>query len=130
MAEDLFIRSIEDVEQAARALQDAVDGAIGMLRRARAARLHGTALSEIVRRLLEEGGTDVRHRAEEALERYSEAVNAYRAFTVRALVDEGGMTLPEVAGLLGVPEERVADLYGSAAGPTSDAGRPPPAAPR
>jgi hypothetical protein len=114
VAEDSYIGSIEDVERAARALQDAVDGAVGMLRRARAARLHGTALSEIVRHLREEGGADVRLRADEALAAYTAAVTAFRARTVQGLVDEGGMTLPEVAALLAVPEEQVARLYAGA----------------
>jgi hypothetical protein len=114
VAEDSYIGSIEAVEHAARALQDAVDGTVGMLRRARAARLHGTALREIVRQLLEEGGADVRLRADEALAGYTAAITAYRARTIQTLVDEGGMTLPEVAALLAVPEEQVASLYAAA----------------
>ena len=113
MPGDWYVESIGEVERAAQALHDAVERTVGMLRRARADRLHGTELAEIVGRMVDSGGQDTRRQADEAFADYERALSAYRVGTVRALVDDGGLSVADVAHLTGASPQVVADIYRS-----------------
>ena len=111
MPDDWYVESIGQVERAAQALHDAVEQTVGLLRRARADRLHGTELGEIVGRLVASGALDTRRQADEAFARYAEALAALRTRTIRSLVDDDGLSLADVARLLGLPSQLVTRLY-------------------
>ena len=111
MPGDWYVESIGEVERAAQALHDAVERTVGMLRRARADRLHGTEVVDIVGRLVDSGGRDTRRQADEAFADYERALSAFRAGTIRALVDDGGLSLAAVAQLTGASPQVVERLY-------------------
>jgi hypothetical protein len=108
---DWYVESIGEIERAAQALHDAVERTVGLLRRARADRLHGTELVDIVGRLVDSGGKDTRRKADEAFARYAEALASYRTRTIRALVDDDGLSLADVTRLTGLPSQTVRRLY-------------------
>ena len=114
MADDWYVESIGEVERAAQALHDAVERTVGLLRRARADRLHGTELVDIVGRLVDSGGRDTRRQADEAFADYAQALTSYRSRTIRALIDDAGLSLDGVADLTGLSRQTVLRLYRTA----------------
>jgi hypothetical protein len=116
VARDWYVESIEEIERTAAALHDAVDSTVIMLRRARAERLHGAGVTQVVERLMADGLPETRRQADEAFAAYTAAITRYRARAIRALVDDEGMTLSEVARLTGVSPQAVGRLYRSIGG--------------
>jgi hypothetical protein len=116
VSEDWYVESIDNVQRCADALHDALDQAVGALLIAREERIAGLPLPEMVARLVERGGTSARRSADEAFRAYTEAVTAYRAKVIRALVDEEGLTLSEIARSTGVSRQMVGRLYRAASG--------------
>jgi hypothetical protein len=110
MSEDWYVDAIDAVQSAAAVLHETLDRNVATLLVARQERAEGMALRRIVERLVERGGTASRRSVDEAFRAYSDAVTAYRAVVIRALVDEEEMTLTEIASLTGVSRQMVGRL--------------------
>jgi hypothetical protein len=111
MTQDWYVDSIDDVERTAQALSEALESLVEMLGVARQQRLGDVPLLEIITGVLARGGVDARRRVELAFREFEHAVTAYRARATRFLVDEGGLTRSEVAGLSGVSRQMTGRLY-------------------
>ena len=115
MSDDWYVASIDRVAGCAEAAHKALDRTVEALMHARQERVAGVALLDIVKGLVERGGREARRSATEAFREFDRAVTAYRGAAIRALVDEEGLTLSEVAGLTAVSRQMVARLYHGAA---------------
>ena len=114
MTPDSLTTSIEEVVEASAALSEALHGVTAALEDARAHCLTDGASTETVEHLLDIGhGRMARLRACDAIGRYQHAVMRLRAFAIREMVDEQGMSLSAVAARLGVSRPLVARLYRS-----------------
>ena len=109
--EDWYVLAIADVERSAADLRLALDQVIAALHQARRERLAGGDLVQIVEHLRDGGGKVVRLAPTVAFRAFEQAISAYRAATIRALVDECGMTFSDVSQLIGVSRQMVARLY-------------------
>jgi hypothetical protein len=110
MPEDWYVDAIDAVESAAAVVHETLDRTVATLLVARQERVKGVALRGTVERLVERGGTETRRSVDEAFRAYSDAVTAYRAIVIQALVDEEEMTLTEIARLTGVSRQMVGRL--------------------
>jgi len=113
--DDWYVASIDDVQRSAENLKAAIDRAMDALLEARSSRLAGVGLVDIVHGLVAGGGRDTRLGPTRAFNAWEGAIAAYRAQTVRALVDEEHMTFTEIGKLTGVSRQMVARLYQAAA---------------
>ncbi|MDX6410311.1 MAG: hypothetical protein QOE13_3382, partial [Gaiellaceae bacterium] len=112
MSDDWFLASIDQVQRAADDLHGALDLVMDALAEARAAHLADAGLVDIVQGLVDRGGRETRLLPTAAFHAFEQAVTAYRARAIRALVEEEHMTYTEIAQLTGVSRQMVARLHG------------------
>jgi DNA-directed RNA polymerase specialized sigma subunit len=108
---DWLLASIELVESAAEAARRALDAAVQSVEETRRERQAGLPMVEIADRALARSGREARLQASAAMDEYENAVMRFRGGVVRALVDEGNLSLSEVARRMGVSRQVVARLY-------------------
>lgn len=110
MSGDWLLAKIDAVEQAAEAARGALSRAPEVLEAARADRIAGRPLPQIAQDLADRGGP-ARSHAARAYRAYERALFELRAAVVRALIDEEGLTLSQLAQGMGVTRQTVARLY-------------------
>lgn len=118
MTEDWFFGAVERVSDAGREACQAIETAVDALRDGCVARKAGRSIVDVVDELIAAGGREVRLDAVEAFHEYERAIASMRADVVRALVDEGGLSLTDVAKRMKISRQAVARLY--EAGPRHD----------
>ena len=111
MTEDWFVEAVERVEDAGRQACLAIDAAVGALKGGCAAWSAGRPIVEIVDELIAAGGRETRLNASDSFHEYERAIASMRADVVRALVDEGGLSLTDVAKRLKISRQAAARLY-------------------
>ena len=82
-----------------------------MLRCEARARAAGTPLGDVVDQLIRAGGRDARLATAHAFHEFERALLDMRAGVVRALVDDDGLSMTEVAARLRISRQAVARLY-------------------
>lgn len=111
MTEDWFTDAVGRVaaagDQACRAIEAAVDA----LQVGGRAWHEGRPIVDIVDELIAAGGRETRIRAADAFREYERAIAAMRAEVVRALVDDGGLSMTDVAKRLKISRQAAARLY-------------------
>ncbi len=108
---DPFLAALDDVERAGRAACVAIDIASKEVASLGTARAMGEPLEAIVEQGVARGIRARRIAAADAFHEYERSVARVRAFVVRALVDESGLTQTDVARLIGISRQEVARLY-------------------
>jgi Trp operon repressor len=108
---DWLLGSIDEVERKARAAQDALDAVVQSLAETRDERGAGLTMAEIADRALAQGGRETRLRAATAMDEYERAAMTLRGRVIRALIDDGNLSLTEVARRMGVSRQVVTRLY-------------------
>jgi hypothetical protein len=111
MTEDWFVAAVERVADAGRQACLAIETAVGALREGCEARDAGRSIVDVVDELIAAGGRETRLSAADAFREYERAITSMRAGVVRALVDEGGMSLTDVAKRIKISRQAVARLY-------------------
>jgi hypothetical protein len=111
MTEDWFDTAVEQVADAGRQACSAIETAVGALQEGREARHAGRPIVEVVDELITAGGRETRLSAAEAFREYERAIASMRAGVVRALVDEGGLSLTGVARRMKISRQAAARLY-------------------
>ena len=111
VTQDWFVEAVERVADAGRQACLAIDTAVGSLQEGCAARNAGRPIVAVVDELIAAGGREVRLNAADAFHEYERAIASMRAGVVRALVDEGGLSLTDVAKRLKVSRQAAARLY-------------------
>jgi hypothetical protein len=111
MDDDWYVTAVDQVVSAADQLHSSLQRVVDLLSIARGERLAGRDVTEIVTGLVDGGGRDVRLTPTVAFDHFERAVTMYRARTIRALIDEKGMTFTAVATLTGVSRQMIARLY-------------------
>jgi hypothetical protein len=111
MTEDWFVGAAERVAEAAHEACLAIETAVAALREGCKARNAGRSIADVVDELIVAGGRETRLSAADAFHEYERAVASMRAGVVRALVDEGGLSLTEVAKRLKISRQAAARLY-------------------
>jgi hypothetical protein len=117
MTEDWFVGAVEQVADAGRQACLAIETAVGALRKGCEARSAGRPIVDVVDELIGAGGRETRLSAADAFREYERAIASMRGAVVRALVDEGGLSLTDVAKRLKISRQAAARLYEPAAGP-------------
>ena len=112
MTDDWFVEAVERVADAGRQACLAIDTAVGALQGGCEARNAGRSIVDIVDRLIAAGGRETRLSAADAFHEYERAIASMRAYVVRALVDEGGLSLTDVAKRLRISRQAASRLYG------------------
>jgi hypothetical protein len=113
MTEDWFARAVERVADAGRQACLAIETAVGALQEGCEARNAGRPIVEIVDELIAAGGREARLSAADAFREYEREIASMRCGVVRALVDEGGLSLTDVARRLKISRQAAARLYES-----------------
>jgi hypothetical protein len=111
MDRDPFVAAAEEVAAAGRAACEAIESAIRALEVGARARTAGVPLVDIVDELIGAGGRDVRLTSTDAFHEFERAVAKMRAGVVYILVDQGGLSLTDVALRLQISRQAVARLY-------------------
>jgi CRP-like cAMP-binding protein len=111
MSDDLYVDSIDNVEEAVNELLESIVGMFEQLGRARRERLAGIDLVSIIRELVAHGGRQSRLAPTIAFRKLEQALTDYRATAIRELVDEQHMTFSQIGELTGVSRQMVARLY-------------------
>jgi hypothetical protein len=114
MTDDWLAGAVERVAGAGREACLAVEAAVGALRAGCEARNAGRSLVDVVDvvdELIAGGGRETRLRAAEAFREYERAIASMRAGVVRVLVDEGGLSLTDVARRMRISRQAAARLY-------------------
>jgi hypothetical protein len=111
MTEDWFAVAVEQVAAAGREACLAVETAVGALRGGCEARIAGRSIVDVVDELIAAGGRETRMSAADAFREYERAIASMRADVVRALVDEGGLSLTDVAKRMKISRQAAARLY-------------------
>ena len=111
MTEDWFAGAVERVADAGRQACLAIEKAVGALQEGCEARNAGRSIVEVVDELIAAGGRETRLSAADAFREYERAIASMRAGVVRALVDEGGLSLTDVAKRLKISRQAAARLY-------------------
>jgi hypothetical protein len=111
MSEDWFVGAVERVTDAGREARLAIETAVGALRQGCDARNAGRSIVDVVDELIAEGGREMRLSAADAFREYERSIAALRARVVRALVDEGGLSLTDVARRMKISRQAAARLY-------------------
>jgi hypothetical protein len=111
MTEDWFDGAVEQVADAGRQACLAIEAAVGALREGHEARNAGRSIVNVVDELIGAGGRETRLSAAEAFREYERAIASMRAGVVRALVDEGGLSLTDVAKRMKISRQAAARLY-------------------
>jgi hypothetical protein len=112
MTADWFAAAVEQVDEAGRQACRAIETAVGALREGCEARNAGRPIVDVVDGLIAAGGRETRLSAADAFREYERAIATMRAGVVRALVDEGGLSLTDVAKRLKISRQAAARLYG------------------
>ena len=115
MTDDWFGAAVARVAEAGRQACLAVETAVGVLQEGRAARDAGRSVVEVVDELIGAGGRETRLSAADAFREYERAIASMRAQVVRALVDEGGLSLTDVARRIKISRQAASRLYGPVA---------------
>ena len=111
MTEDWFVGAVERVADAGRQACLAIETAVGALREGCEARNAGRSIVDVVDELIAAGGRETRLSAADAFREYERAIASMRAGVVRALVDEGGLSLTDVAKRMKISRQAAARLY-------------------
>jgi hypothetical protein len=111
VGEAWYAGAVRGVEVEAERLHAAVETVVGMLRDAAKEHGSGVALRDVVGRLVDEGGREVRRSPASAFASFEAAVTSYRAQVVTAFVEQHGMTYTEIGRLIGVSRQMVARLH-------------------
>jgi hypothetical protein len=111
LSEDWYVGAVDQVARAADQLHSSLQRVVDRLAIACDERLAERDLTDIVSGLVDDGGRDIRLAPSVAFDEFERAVTMYRARTIRALVDENGMTFTAVASLTGVSRQMIARLY-------------------
>ncbi len=111
MTEDWFVEAVERVADAGHRARLAIEAAVGALQEGCEARNAGRSIVEVVDELIAAGGRETRLSAADAFHEYERAIASMRADVVRALVDEGGLSLTDVAKRLKISRQATARLY-------------------
>jgi hypothetical protein len=111
MTEDWFVGSAERVAEAGRRACLAIETAVGALREGCEARNAGRPIVAVVDELIGAGGRETRLSAASVFRDYERAIASMRADVVRALVDEGGLSLTDVAQHMKISRQAAARLY-------------------
>jgi hypothetical protein len=114
MTEDWFIGAVDRVAAAGRDACLAIETAVGALREGCEARNAGRSIADVVDELILAGGRESRLSAADAFREYEQAIASMRAGVVQALVDEGGLSVTEVARRLKISRQAAARLYEAA----------------
>jgi len=110
MASDWLLTALGAVERTAEDAAFKLGEVHDRLDPVRADRLAGVALPIIATRLATEGG-EARREIAASFHAYEHAVASLRAQVVRALVDDEGATLSELARRMGLSRQAVGRLY-------------------
>jgi hypothetical protein len=111
MTEDWFAGAVEQVADAGRQACLAIETAVGALRAGCEARNAGRPVVEVVDELIAAGGRETRLSSADAFREYERAIASMRAGVVRALVDEGGLSLTDAAKRMKISRQAAARLY-------------------
>jgi hypothetical protein len=111
MTEDWFVGAVERIEDAGRQACLAIETAVSALQEGCEARSARRPLVDVVDELIAAGGRQTRLSAADAFREYERAIASMRAGVVRALVDEGGLSLTDVAKRLKISRQAAARLY-------------------
>jgi hypothetical protein len=111
MTEDWFAGAVERVADAGRQACLAIETAVGALREGCEARNAGRSFVDVVDELIAAGGRETRLSAADVFREYERAIASMRAGVVRALVDEGGLSLTDAARRLKISRQAAARLY-------------------
>ncbi|MDQ1705642.1 MAG: hypothetical protein QOF18_2008 [Frankiaceae bacterium] len=111
MTEDWFAGAVEGVAETGRQACLAIETAVRALREGGEARNAGRSIVEVVDQLIAADGRETRLSAAEAFREYERAIASMRAGVVRALVDEGGLSLTDVARRMKISRQAAARLY-------------------
>ena len=117
MTEDWFVGAVERVENAGRQACLAIETAVSALQEGGEARNAGRPLVDVVDELIAAGGRQTRLSAADAFREYERTIASMRAGVVRALVDEGGLSLTDVAKRMRISRQAAARLYEPASEP-------------
>ena len=109
--EDWFVEAVERVAEAGRQACLAIETAVVALREGSEARNAGRSVVAVVDELITAGGREMRLSAAASFREYERSIAALRAGVVRALVDEGGLSLTDVARRLKISRQAAARLY-------------------
>jgi hypothetical protein len=111
VTEDWFVGAVERVAEAGRHACLTIETAVGALREGCEARNAGRSVVDVVDVLIAAGGRETRLSAAEAFREYERAIASMRVAVVRALVDEGGLSLTDVAKRMKISRQAAARLY-------------------
>jgi hypothetical protein len=111
MTQDWFGGAVERVAEAGRQVCPAVEAAVDALREGSEARNAGRSIVDVVDELIAAGGRETRLSAADAFRDFERAIASMRAGVVRALVDEGGLSLTDAAKRLKISRQAAARLY-------------------
>jgi hypothetical protein len=111
MTEDWFAVAVEEVANAGHQACLAIEASVDALREGREAWNAGRSIVDVVDGLIAAGGRETRLSAADAFREYERAVASMRAGVVRALVDEGGLSLTDVAKRMKISRQAAARLY-------------------
>jgi hypothetical protein len=111
MTEDWFVGAVERVAEAGRQACLAIETSVGALCEGCEARNAGRSIVDVVEELIVAGGRETRLSAADAFREYERAIASMRAGVVRALVDEGGLSLTDVARRMKISRQAAARLY-------------------
>lgn len=111
MTEDWFVAAVERVEDAGRQACLAIGTAVAALQKGVEARNSARSVVDVVDELIGAGGRETRLSAAEAFREYERAIASMRAAVVRALLDEGGLSLTDVAKRMKISRQAAARLY-------------------
>jgi hypothetical protein len=111
MTADWFAGAVERVDDAGRQACLAIETAVGALREGCEARNAGRSIVEVVDELIGAGGRETRLSAAEVFREYERAIGSMRARVVQALVEEGGLSLTDVARHMNISRQAAARLY-------------------
>jgi hypothetical protein len=111
MPEDWFVGAVERVAEAGRQACLAIETAVGALREGCESRNAGLSVVDVVDVLIAAGGRETRRAAADAFREYERAISSMRAGVVRALVDEGGLSVTHVANRMEISRQAAARLY-------------------
>jgi uncharacterized alpha-E superfamily protein len=111
ISDDWLLRAIERVEETGRLAAAALTRSLENVSGVRQQREAGVPVDTIVGRMLASGGPEARRATEEAFHRYQHAVMVLRALMIRALVDDSGSSLSEVAREMNISRQKVTQLY-------------------
>jgi hypothetical protein len=111
MTGDWFLEAVGRVEDAGRQACLAIETAVGALREGSEVRNAGRPIVDVVDELVAAGGRETRLSAADAFREYERAIASMRAGVVRALVDDGGLSLTDVAKRMKISRQAAARLY-------------------